>query len=477
MQIKQYEELVWERKRLEVVSTTEQADPEELQHDDAVNRPKRERLKAMLAFGGQWLVVLYDPGQSSHPPFAHFQSVARCVLVLADGLSPEIDMVDQRLGLHLALNENHHVYKQTPEEGLIATFRAHAAAGGNYRTIEHLPLVTGILTKWHKLLVQDYVWQFIERTECLGLHLFDGKGDMKFICFHDIMLGTSGGVSPSLSLSLLALADVHYLPPPYTIFSPILTLPTGASPSTTTLAPSSRRLQPMSPDEQVALTSCIAKIKLLCFVHAELDSKRSHPHVPFMSCTIFAHMVSLLDPVKHALKEVASWWEPLIYMDKVHGKFWMPSLSTAALVRAIYGHVDIKEHKRKHAVRAIVYLVWTHYPSFLDLKVQLSTLNVPPRPTSQKSLLAMFGVDNSGKMLKATKDAFDALATPAVPVPPHALANPMPAPAPTVVLHASGSTEKRQQPDPISKVKKWKPVRKVIQASRSRCRRQGHRRK
>ena len=40
-------------------------------------------------------------------------------------------------------------------------------------------------------------------------------------------------------------------------------------------------------------------------------------------------------------------------MVDVHGKFWNPGSSTAAQIRAIYAHPDIKEHRRKLAVRAV----------------------------------------------------------------------------------------------------------------------------
>ena len=53
-------------------------------------------------------------------------------------------------------------------------------------------------------------------------------------------------------------------------------------------------------------------------------------------------------------------------------------------------------------------MTWSHYPSFLNLEVQLSEIGLPSRPTTQKALLAMFGVDNSGKMLKDTMAAFAA---------------------------------------------------------------------
>ena len=53
-------------------------------------------------------------------------------------------------------------------------------------------------------------------------------------------------------------------------------------------------------------------------------------------------------------------------------------------------------------------MTWFHYPFFLNLKVQPSEISLPSCPTTQKALLAIFGINNSGKMLKDTMAVFTA---------------------------------------------------------------------
>jgi hypothetical protein len=65
-------------------------------------------------------------------------------------------------------------------------------------------------------------------------------------------------------------------------------------------------------------------------------------------------------------------------------------------------------------------MMWSYYPSFLNLEVQLSELGLPSCPTIQKTLLTMFSVDNAGKLLKDTKATFVAAKAQApIKVAPH----------------------------------------------------------
>lgn len=106
-----------------------------------------------------------------------------------------IDMVSEELGLHLSENQSEHVYRQTPEEGLIHTFRKMKVAKESHKDVELKEKVTGTPRMWADMLSQDYVWDFMERVEPMGIHMIDGKGDMSLNRLHRTMLGTSGGVS------------------------------------------------------------------------------------------------------------------------------------------------------------------------------------------------------------------------------------------------------------------------------------------
>lgn len=64
-----------------------------------------------------------------------------------------------------------------------------------YKDVDPKDGIKGDSYKTLQLLRQDYVWEFLERTEAMGIHMFDGKTDMKLNRFYRTMLGTPGGVS------------------------------------------------------------------------------------------------------------------------------------------------------------------------------------------------------------------------------------------------------------------------------------------
>ena len=74
-----------------------------------------------------------------------------------------------------------------------------------HANVEMMDGVTGPPRMWADMLSQDYIWDFMETVEPMGIHMIDGKQDMKLNRMHDTLLGTSGGVShhrlsPSSSL-------------------------------------------------------------------------------------------------------------------------------------------------------------------------------------------------------------------------------------------------------------------------------------
>ncbi|KAG6370254.1 hypothetical protein JVT61DRAFT_12198 [Boletus reticuloceps] len=476
LQEKRLADLLRERKCLEG-QQLEQTDPTENEE----NKLKEDDLEATLGFGGQWLAILYDAGKCSlSVSLACHMHISRT------------DLVDEPLGLHLSQNENHHVYKETPEEGFVMAFRKHVATKGTYKTVErNLPLVKGILVKWNELLSQDYVWDFMTTMDPIGLHIFDAKGDMKFSRFHAIMLSASGGTIAHFSTSMERFLRTCFTTMRLNeekIDQCIEVVNTTKDPSRKLKAQqalvkawnlileqrmravpsailhvirglmdnaflrhlgkgthveylfcnkdSSRWtaalddymgvvikeipkviqelettgitvMERLTDDEREALKYCVAKMKVMRFMRKEPTSEL--PQIPFMTRSVFTHMVYLLEPINEALLEVSAWWEPLMYMADAHGKHWTPGSATATQTRAMLAHPDLCPEKRLLAVNNVMEVTWTRYASFLALQTQLKANGMPVRITIQKDLLSMFGVAVTGKMTRPTADAFAAV--------------------------------------------------------------------
>jgi hypothetical protein len=85
---RQHAELVHKSKHVKARAGADNADLAELKYHTRVNKPKRERLEATLAFTGQWLVILYHPGASS----------SSCTFLCAPGMCPSLtlstDLID-----------------------------------------------------------------------------------------------------------------------------------------------------------------------------------------------------------------------------------------------------------------------------------------------------------------------------------------------------------------------------------------------
>lgn len=100
------------------------------------------------------------------------------------------------MGLHLSRNQYQHVYKESPEEGLIQKFRVELATDEprRWKDIPTMPLASGVPYKQHELLRMDYVWNFMKTFVPMGSQVMDRKGDMRLTPFHTTMMGPSGGV-------------------------------------------------------------------------------------------------------------------------------------------------------------------------------------------------------------------------------------------------------------------------------------------
>lgn len=68
-----------------------------------------------------------------------------------------------------------------------------------------------------------------------------------------------------------------------------------------------------------------------------------HPYVLF-NCSL-AHVLNI---------QFCRWWEPFVDMETVIGKYWKPGSASAAAIRAVYGHREIKDnHTTANAARSV----------------------------------------------------------------------------------------------------------------------------
>ncbi|KAF8431107.1 hypothetical protein L210DRAFT_3508067 [Boletus edulis BED1] len=465
MLTKKYNEMESYREELEQ-KDSETVTEAEIQYENKTMKPKRDSLRETLALGGQWMVILYD-----------------AALVTLD------------LGLHLSENQSEHVYRQTPEEALIHLFRTMKVAEKTHLDVDLMDGVTGTPRLCADMLSQEYIWDFIERVEPMGLHMINGKHDMKLMRLHRTLLGTSGGVLAYMVAQMedYVLQCFNTAPLDDKVVDAILdnivnceaeewkeasselrktylemqktqaksgmkgsrgagyairecmdcafVQHLGAQSPVENLFANQRShrwqravldyydqliqdlpkviesiLQmdaPIDAVEREALESlkwCVAKIKILRCVIENSDVEKSKIALPFMTRSVYSHMVKKLEVIDNALKEFCCWWEPFIEMVPIIGKYWRPGSPSAAAVRAIRGHSDIEEKRRSQAVRAIIHIVWEDYASFVNMQIQLKDLSPPPRIDVQKKLLSVFGVTVDGTQTKDQREARQAVA-------------------------------------------------------------------
>ncbi|KAF8124615.1 hypothetical protein EV363DRAFT_1132290, partial [Boletus edulis] len=469
---KTHKEMARDRQHVEGQDTDNVAEMD-IDIENHSRKAKRDAIEETLALRGQWLVILYDTGE--------WCSLS-CRIVY-----PQIN---RRLGMHLSENESDHVYRQTPEEGMLNMFRVLKEGKNTYRDVEPIQGVKGTPRKWVELLSQDYVWDMMERMEPMGIHMFDGSPQMKLHRFHGTMIGTGGGILSYMVAQMetyvcecfnevevdeaevdrlfavawkntkkgkdartelreiyaemkdagskmhsargavyairqcMDEAFVQHLGPLSEVgmlfgnqrserwkdavedyYAELIEeLPNVISSIT-------RTNNAVDEEDQAGLRSlewCVAKIKVLRQMLSWTKADESFGVVPFMSREVFGHMAKRLEVIDAPLLEFCRWWEPLIDMVPAIGTYWAPGSASAAMVRAVQCHREIKEVNRKLAVRCVVYVVWNDYASLVNMEQQLIDLSAPNRITMQKKLLALFGVNSEGRDLKDLRKARDA---------------------------------------------------------------------
>ncbi|KAG6369867.1 hypothetical protein JVT61DRAFT_13428 [Boletus reticuloceps] len=463
---KQHTELVKVRAHLGK-QDSENVPTMDIEEENQKYKPKRVAIEETLSFGGQWMAILYDG-----------------------------DKIPRDVALHLSQNESEHVYRQTAEEGIMHMFRTMKANGKTYRDVEEIEGVRGNPRKWAELLAQDYVWEFMDRTESMGIHMFDGRQNMKMQRFHSTMMGPIGGIlSYSVAqmekcvcqcfnevpidekevdaLIMLSrgnhkakaekardrLREIYF---DVTVASDAMKGANGAMFSIREcmddaflrhMGPTSEAYllfgdhrshrwrkavsnymdevieklpnviavigsmdAPIDEEERQAFASmqwCVAKVKVVHWFQSRCEPEVALCMMPFMSRSVYDHMVSRLEAISKGIQEFCRWWDPMIDMVPVIGKFWTPGSASAAMVRAILCHPDIRPHSRTSAVHRvrprhhfhtrlctlvpqIIFIVWNDYASFVQMQLQLQGLCVPKRIMKQNKLLSIFGTTTDG---------------------------------------------------------------------------------
>ncbi|KAF9231067.1 hypothetical protein BU15DRAFT_82868 [Melanogaster broomeanus] len=154
----------------------EMMDVGEIEEHNKVRKLKKDALESYLAYGGQWMVILYDA-----------------------------DKVDEAVRLHLTQNENTHVYRESPEEGLVQMFKqikVQEEPMNTWQAVKIVLSIKGHLACRQELLSQDYVWRLLELFKSAGLHYLTQQGDMKLTQFYSAMLSSYGGILSYMCISM-----------------------------------------------------------------------------------------------------------------------------------------------------------------------------------------------------------------------------------------------------------------------------------
>ncbi|KAI5981448.1 hypothetical protein EDD15DRAFT_2379538 [Pisolithus albus] len=168
-------------------------------------------------------------------------------------------------------------------------------------------------------------------------------------------------------------------------------------------------------DVQTALLSCSEKVTFLIEFALGEDLLFHYRQVPFMTRSFFKTLVDRLDPIKNAIFElwgslgeisliisthlcrVSSWFSIFLYMRSAHGMNWEPPSATVEMIRAIMAHPYINMGNREEAVNSILETIFSLYPAYLHLELDMKDAFIPERPTTTRALVAMFETKDKSK--------------------------------------------------------------------------------
>ncbi|KAF9235313.1 hypothetical protein BU15DRAFT_78143 [Melanogaster broomeanus] len=182
----------------------------EIEEHNKVRKPKKDALESYLAYGGQWMVILYDT-EYQYTGTRTYRKVSKMRNMWIEGADiylttiQHVDKVDEAVGLHLAQNKNMHVYHESPEEGLVQMFKqikVQEELTNTWQAVKILPSIKGHPARRQELLSKDYVWQLLELFENAGLHYLTWQGDMKLTKFYSAMMSSYGGILSYMCISM-----------------------------------------------------------------------------------------------------------------------------------------------------------------------------------------------------------------------------------------------------------------------------------
>ncbi|KAI6013307.1 hypothetical protein PISMIDRAFT_11860, partial [Pisolithus microcarpus 441] len=136
----------------------------DLKKMNTTHKLDRQELESILAYGGQWLVVLYDKSK-----------------------------ITNLLALYLSRNETKHVYMESPMEGLIQVYKIISAVDRDFKDVSTIAHVKGNPAKQRELLRLDYVWDMMSFFDAAGTHYWHSD-IMKFKEFYNTMTSSYGGI-------------------------------------------------------------------------------------------------------------------------------------------------------------------------------------------------------------------------------------------------------------------------------------------
>ncbi|KAG9311944.1 hypothetical protein JVU11DRAFT_8205 [Chiua virens] len=416
-------------KALEKTKLTD-VDDMEIDEENKIAKPKRDEIDGSIAFGGEWIVIIYD-----------------------------LDKLDYELGLHLSRNQYEHVYKESPEEGLVQKFKMHSAKPSpknDWKSVPTLAVSKGTAYKQNDLLRMDYAWAFLDKFVPMGTQIFDRKGSLKLAPLHSTMMGPSGGVltyfcdamekvfrmcfnakdmdfedipQDDAAASALMLKDLRrqvpiveaVLPPirdivnaafvehlgPGTSASHVFacgedvewssafwlyveTVVSSVSDTVDELERSGEiAMMGLSDEAKKAVHNCAPKMQFVLSLANWNDEQGCM--FPFMCRAVYSHMESLLDIIPDALTELSMWFSPYLAYKDLHPPPWNPGADTAELRRVVLSHPDIKPSRRIVVLHSIMLSIWYNYPAYINLQRQLTQMNIPTRPKKVMELHALFG--------------------------------------------------------------------------------------
>ncbi|KAI6155877.1 hypothetical protein BKA82DRAFT_4011287 [Pisolithus tinctorius] len=419
----------------------DEVDANQLKKWNEEQKAEKDKLEAIIAYEGQWLVSLFDDSK-----------------------------IDETLALHIAKNETKHVYMESPMEGLIQFFKAMKSKQQTFRNVKAIPQSKGNASKQHDLLRQDYVWEMLTYFDSAGVHFWHADF-MVFSEFYATMFSSYGGilaymvgclerrfrmcfnsveVDEKSVRSLLArlrskdvkdaqiaqeqldaivqqLKDAKPIPEAYSdgirtaideCFKRCIENTSGVqefgNQSSSEWMMSYAQyasevpmkmqaevddmatrgdLSRIRPETCHALKTCAIKARIVLTSDSQRDEFAGFP---LMSSLIFKVFKVHLQRIQRAILELSSWWTPFVYTAKIHPKEWTPGSASADLRRAIFAHPQYHVDTRDVVWDKIVLMIFEHYPALLNMEGQLMTLNVPDRSISQAQLLAIFGLSLSG---------------------------------------------------------------------------------